>query len=166
MLASKLVIRLAGDEETPLAAKIQRDAFGRDGEAELVRQLVAAPQRTLSILAECGGEAVGHVLVTQIGAPVRAAALAPLGVLPAYREMQVGSELVREAVRQAMKARYAALFVLGDNPFYERFGFSSALADPFEIDWQGPHFMALELKPGALAGKTGRLDYPQAFFSA
>ncbi len=56
--------------------------------------------------------------------------------------------------------------MLGDNLYYERFGFSSRLADPFEVGWQGRNFMALELVEGCLAGKSGKLAYPEAFFDS
>lgn len=163
MLCHRLVIRETGAQDGAAIRKVETAAYGRRREANLVSLLLPAPPFTLSLLAECDGEPVGHVLLTEITAPVRALALAPLAVIPRYREMQVGSELVRHALARARKAGFEAVFVLGANPFYERFGFSSPLADPFEVSWQGRNFMALELTPGCLAGKSGRLDYPMPF---
>jgi putative acetyltransferase len=52
--------------------------------------------------------------------------------------------------------------VLGHEDYYPRFGFSAALAESLEAPFSGPHFMALELTPGALRG-GGRVRYAKAF---
>ncbi|GIL00560.1 MAG: N-acetyltransferase [Alphaproteobacteria bacterium] len=166
MLCDGLVIAPSTPADEAAIFDVERDAFGRDDEARLALALMAAPAWTLSVVARRRDRVIGHVLLTEIGAPVRAAALAPLAVAAPYREMQVGSRLVADALERARQAGFEAVFVLGDNLYYERFGFSAALATPFAVEWQGPHFMALELVPGALAGKAGRLDYPPAFFAA
>ena len=163
MLCDRLTIRETRKGDEKAIRKVETAAYGRAGEARLVARLIPAPPYTLSLIAECDGEPVGHILMTEISAPVRSVALAPLAVIPPYREMQVGSQLVREALSRVAARGYEAVFVLGDNLFYERFGFSSRLADPFEVGWQGRDFMALELVSGSLAGKSGRLDYPEPF---
>ena len=165
MLCEQLTIRTTKKADLPAVAIIQETAFGRLAEAKLTLDLIGSAARTISVLAECGNKPVGHVLFTEIGAPIPSLALAPLGVLPDYRELQVGTALVKAGLEKARKAGYAAVFVLGDRGYYERFGFTSEKADPFKIDWQGPHFMGLELKEKALARRKGRLVYPEAFFS-
>jgi len=159
----RIVIRAARKADAAGIAEAERRAFGRDDEARLALALIAGSARTISVVAACGDTIVGHVLFCEIGAPARALALAPLGVVPEFREMLVGSRLVADGLERARKAGYEAVFVLGDNLYYERFGFSSALADAFDVEWQGPHFMALELVPGALSGKSGTLVYPAVF---
>ena len=163
MFCNSIVLRPSTPSDDTALAELVSGAFGRPDEADLALSLIASPDWTLSLVAECKGRLVGQVLLSEIGAPVKAVALAPLSVLADYRELQVGSRLVRSAIEQARNAGYEAMFVLGDTLYYERFGFSSPLADPFRIGWQGPHFMALELKPGALKGKRGKLAYPAAF---
>lgn len=163
MLCDSLVIRPSRKSDEAAIAAVQTEAFGRPAEARLALDLMAGPMATISLVAECEGRVIGHVLLSEIGAPLRAAALAPLGVLAQFREMQIGSRLVRAAIEQGAAAGFEAIFVLGDNLYYERFGFLAQSAAPFEVEWQGPHFMALELKEGALAGKSGRLVYPDAF---
>ncbi len=163
MFCETIELRHSKPSDDTALAELVALAFGRPDEAKLTLDLIAAPNPTVSIVAECNGKLVGQVLLTEVAAPVRAVALAPLSVLADYRELQLGSRLVRQAIREAGDAGYEAMFVLGDTLYYERFGFSSALADPFEIEWQGPHFMALELAPGTLRKKRGRLVYPSAF---
>ena len=165
MLCNKLTIRKSKKSDAKAIRSIETKAFGRKAEANLVDQLIPAPDHTISLVAICDGSAIGHILLTEISAPLKALALAPLAVLPDYREMQVGSELVRNAIAQARKSGFEAIFVLGDVLYYERFGFSGKLADPFKVKWQGKHFMALELVDGALSGKQGRLEYPEPFMA-
>lgn len=163
MLCNNLIIRPSQPKDHAAIAAVEIQAYGREAEARLVEQLVPAPENTVSLVAVCDGIVIGHILLTEIAAPLRAMAVAPLAVLPAYREMQVGSELMRHAIRQAEGDGYQALFALGDNGYFERFGFSARLADAFKVKWQGKRFMALELVPGCLAGMAGKLAYPEPF---
>jgi putative acetyltransferase len=165
MRCKELTIRPSGPADETAIAVVQTEAFGRPYEARLALSLIHAPETTISIVAQCEGKIVGHILLSPVAAPVPSMALAPLAVLPEYREMQVGTALVRAALERAREMGTQAVFVLGDNLYYGRFGFSSELADPFEVGWQGRNFMALELEEGCLAGKHGRLEYPEAFFN-
>jgi predicted N-acetyltransferase YhbS len=69
----------------------------------------------------------------------------------------IGAALVKRAVRDARKAGYAAILLVGDAPYYGRFGFSAmktgalAMPGPFERD----RLLALELHAGALDGANG-----------
>jgi putative acetyltransferase len=163
LFSDKLVIRETTAKDEAAIRAIHASAFGREAEARLALHLIAAPDPTVSLIAERGAVPVGHVLLSRIDAPIRAAALAPLAVMPHYREMQIGTNLVRNAMKRARRRGYDALFVLGHPGYYERFGFSSKLASPFDVPWKGPNFMALELRNGALAGCRGALRYPEVF---
>jgi putative acetyltransferase len=166
MLCNEITLRPSKKNDEKAIAGLLEEVFGRKAESRLALTLIHAPNATISLVALCSGRIAGHVLLTEIEGPARFMALAPLAVHPDFREMQVGSTLVRDAITRARKAGFEAIFVLGDNFYYERFGFSSPLADPFEAGWQGQNFMALELKEGCLKGKSGRLAYPEAFFNA
>jgi len=129
----------------------------------LSETLLSAPADTLSFVAELDGKVVGHILLTAITGPDRALALAPLAILPAWRDMQIGTELVRHALRQAREQGWKSVFVSGQPDYYCRFGFRSHTADGANVDWQGSRFLALELENGALKDWTGPLGYPEAF---
>lgn len=85
--------------------------------------------------------------------------LGPLAVDPAFKGLGLGSALMRHALREAARRGHGAVLLVGDAPYYGRFGFSpektAALAMP------GPYerhrFLALELVPGALNGARGTL---------
>lgn len=165
MLCDDLNLRQSDPEDASAIRDIHEGAFATGAEADLFEKLDAGKVETISLLAECNGTPAGHILLTALDGPVKAVALAPLAVLPRFREMQVGSALVRGAIQAAHNAGYQAIFVLGDPGYYERFGFKAGLATAFDVAWKGPHFMALELEPSALAGKSGAITYPPEFFS-
>jgi hypothetical protein len=84
-----MVIREARDADLDGVLRIERLAFGREDEANLVADLLrdSTARPLLSLLAERDGRCVGHVLFTAIelvGAttPVACSILAPLAVLP------------------------------------------------------------------------------------
>jgi putative acetyltransferase len=131
--------------------------------AGLSEALLAAPADTLSFVAELDGRVIGHILLTAITGPDRALALAPLAILPAWRDMQIGTELVRHALRLARQQGWKSVFVFGQPDYYCRFGFKSRTADGADIALQGPRFLALELSKGTLSGWSGPLAYPEAF---
>ena len=131
----------------------------------LSEALLSDPADTLSFIAELDNKVIGHILLTAITGPDRALALAPLAILPPWRDMQIGTELVRHALHQAREQGWKSVFVSGQPDYYCRFGFRSHTADCASIDWQGPRFLALELEleKGALENWAGPLGYPDAF---
>lgn len=163
MFCEKLVVRNSDENDFTQIATIHHNAFGREDEAGLALELIQSNTPTLSLVADCDGVVIGHILLSDISAPLRSMILAPLAVESKFRELQVGSTLVRNALVSAEKLGIEAIFVLGDPLYYERFGFSSPNADPFSIKWQGPHFLAVELLENALVSKGGKLDVPEPF---
>ena len=166
MTVAAIAFRESGERDSDAIYAVEERAFQSAAEAQLAVTLIAEPVATISLVADADGEIVGHVLLTEIGGPDGALALAPLAVDPDWRDMQVGTQLVRHALASARQQGWKSVFVLGAPDYYRRFGFRPELADCAEIAWQGPSFMAVELVPGALSGWSGPLSYPQAFFQA
>lgn len=83
--------------------------------------------------------------------------LGPLAVEAESRALGVGGALMRHAIAEARRLGHGAIVLLGDAPYYRRFGFEAALAanialpGPFERD----RMLGLELKAGALANASG-----------
>jgi putative acetyltransferase len=142
--------------------KVVSSAFGRVAEAELVQELYAAGDSVVSLVADDDGQIVGHVLLSRMDAPFPALALAPLSVVPARQRRGIGSALVEKAVNRAGGQGWAAIFVLGDPNYYERFGFDREAAAGFTSPYAGRHFMMLKLL-AALPVTTGDLRYAPAF---
>jgi predicted N-acetyltransferase YhbS len=91
------------------------------------------------------------------GAGRPALLLGPLAVEPSRQCDGIGGALMRAAIARAAAAGHAAILLVGDAPYYERFGFS---ADKTGLLWlPGPYvrerFLALELATGSLDGARG-----------
>ena len=137
------------------------DAFGQPDEADLVERLHADGDAVVSLVAVEGADVIAHVMLSRMRAPFRAVGLAPVSVAPARQRKGVGSALIREAIRLAREAGYAAIFVLGDQDYYGRFGFDVEAARGFASPYAGDHFAVLELEP--LSVREGAVDYAPAF---
>jgi len=80
--------------------------------------------------------------------------LGPVAVACDAQRRGIGAALVERAIRDARKRGYAAILLVGDAPYYGRFGFSAEKTAPLTMP--GPYephrLLALELQPGALDG--------------
>lgn len=137
-------------------------AFGRSAEAELIEALRKAGDSIISLVADEDGEIVRHVLLSRMNAPFPALALAPVSVIPTRQRRGIGSTLIKLAVNRARNGGWAAIFVLGDPNYYQRFGFEREAAAGFTSPYAGPHFMTLKLSQ-SLSASTGELGHPRAF---
>ena len=92
-----------------------------------------------------------------LGADRAALMLGPLAVERDCREGGVGSALMRAGLARAAELGHEAVILVGDAPYYERFGFRAQATD--ELAMPGPvereRFLALELAEGALEGAKG-----------
>lgn len=114
-------------------------AFGEEGErvARLVTALHEADRSRLSLVAEVGGEVVGHVQLnlSWVDAPdrlVEVLVLSPLSVRPHLQRRGIGAALVIAALREADAGSCPAVFLEGDPAYYGRLGFRRASDVGFE----------------------------------
>ncbi|MGB7411618.1 MAG: GNAT family N-acetyltransferase, partial [Sphingopyxis granuli] len=74
----------------------------------------------------------------------------------------IGAALIRAGL-DALRAQGVAIsFVLGNEAYYPRFGYSPDLAARFASPFAGPHFMAMMLGDKAWP-ERGRAKYAPAF---
>jgi putative acetyltransferase len=166
-------IRAANAADLPAIAAVHRTAFagtamGYHGEGALVAALHDDGDALVSLVAEAEGRIIGHALFSRMsveadGAPLRAAGLAPVAVLPCSHRSGIGSVLIRAGLDALTAAGCQISFVLGHPAYYPRFGYSAAAAAPFASPYAGPHFMALLLDKALQIPKSGRADYAAAF---
>ncbi len=119
------------------------------------------PAQGLALTAERDGEIVATVRLWHVEANGRPALLlGPLAVSPELQGEGLGKAMMREALWRAACRGHGAVILVGDAPYYSRFGFSGELTR--ELSMPGPvereRFLALELRPGALAGANGTLN--------
>lgn len=97
--------------------------------------------------------------IGQNGRPVPALLLGPLAVDSAIEGRGVGSMLIGQAIEKARSLGHGAIILVGDAPYYGRFGFSAdftgALAMPGPVERS--RFLAIELVDNHLSGAAGVL---------
>ena len=118
------------------------------------------PAEGLAFSATAEGRLVGTLRLWHVSAGgVPALMLGPLAVEASSRQLGVGAALMDHALAAAKARGHRAVILLGDAPYYARFGFSAAktgelsLSGPFERD----RLLGLELREGALDGAWGMI---------
>jgi predicted N-acetyltransferase YhbS len=118
-----------------------------------------APAEGLAFSAMAEGKLVGTLRLWHVSAGgIPALMLGPLAVEASSRELGVGTALMDHALAAAARG-HRAVILLGDAPYYARFGFSVekmaelSLPGPFERD----RLLGLELVAGALDGACGTI---------
>src|SRR6187200_1818481 len=119
-----------------------------------------APAEGLALSAVRQGRVIGSVRLWHVSAGgVPGLMLGPLAVEASSRQFGVGAALMDHALAAATARGHHAVILLGDAPYYARFGFSAAktgdlsLPGPFERN----RLLGLELRDGALDGAWGMI---------
>ncbi len=119
------------------------------------------PAEGLSFIAAERGRVVGTARLWHVACASGHAALllGPVAVDAASRSRGIGAALVRRAVAEAKKRGHGAVILVGDAPYYGRFGFTAE--NTAELRMPGPferhRLLALELAAGALDGARGMI---------
>jgi predicted N-acetyltransferase YhbS len=119
-----------------------------------------APAEGLSLSAVRNGRLVGTVRLWHVSAGgVPALILGPLAVDPSCRQLGVGAALMARALAAAIERGHRAVILLGDAPYYARFGFSTARTADLILPgaFERERLLGLELQEGALDGAWGMI---------
>jgi predicted N-acetyltransferase YhbS len=143
------------ERERLLDAALGNSRFGKTSEQLRVGRL---PAKGLAFTAKENGKLVGTIRLWNIKAGgVPALLLGPLAVSGTCEGKGIGSKLMKHALHEAAKLGHKAVILVGDAPYYERFGFTSALTEklilPGPVDLN--RFLALELEIGTLQTAAG-----------
>jgi predicted N-acetyltransferase YhbS len=159
-------LSLAIRSELPIDAeaieRLHERAFGPGRFARTASRLrEGAPHdMDLSFTALVGTLLVGSVRLTPVMAgQAPALVLGPLTVEPAFESRGIGAALMRRSLDAAREQGHKLVLLVGDEPYYSRFGFRVI---PFgQLELPGPvnpsRFLALELVEGALADARGKV---------
>ena len=149
--------------------RVNDQAFETNAEARLVDLLRERGKAVISLIAEVGGEIVGHILFStvSIDPPAKnwnALGLAPLAVIPSHQRQGIGGALIEAGLENCRKLGIELVVVLGHPTYYPKFGFTKAsdygLANEYQAD---EAFMVSELSPGVLEKYEGLVKYAHEF---
>ena len=150
--------------EGPAREALLDRCFGRAGWFKTCQRLRRdrLPAEGLSFAAREDGVLIGTVRLWSIdaGSAGPALLLGPIAVEPARQGQGIGGALMGAALEAAKAQGHNAVLLVGDAPYYGRFGFSSEKTGALWLP--GPYerhrLLACELKPGALDGARGLIS--------
>jgi predicted N-acetyltransferase YhbS len=110
---SPLTVRDETARDQDAVCAVHRSAFADEAVVRIVDDLRRSEDAVISMVAEHGADIVGHVLFSELQAPMRALTLSPLGVRRDFQRAGVGSALVHKGLERARQDGWQAVFVLG-----------------------------------------------------
>jgi predicted N-acetyltransferase YhbS len=119
-----------------------------------------APAEGLAFSAVRKGRLVGTVRLWHVSAGgVPALVLGPLAVDSSCRKLGVGAALMARALSAAIERGHRAVILLGDAPYYARFGFSTTKTADLILpgSFERERLLGRELQDGALDGAWGMI---------
>ena len=119
-----------------------------------------APAEGLALSAVRQGRLVGSVRLWHVSVGgIPALMLGPLAVEASSRQLGVGAALMDHALAAAKARGHRAVILLGDAPYYARFGFSAAKTGELSLPgtFERDRLLGLELRAGALDGAWGMI---------
>jgi predicted N-acetyltransferase YhbS len=136
--------------------------FGEDRDARTCQRLRDGrlPAQGLAFSAVIKGRLVGTLRLWHVSAGGRIAlVLGPLAVDPACQKLGIGGALMRHAIDEARRLGHDAIVLLGDAPYYARFGFTPEKAAELHLPgtFERERLLGLELTEGALDGAWGMI---------
>ena len=148
-------------EHAPAIEVLLDIAFGGARAAKTVYRLRqgVAPLADLCFVAHEGGVLQGTIRYwpVTIGEALPALLLGPIAVAEERRSEGLGAVLIEHSLARAAALGHRIVLLVGDAPYYGRFGFRRDLA--LGLTLPGPvdleRFLALDLAPGALEGVSG-----------
>lgn len=161
-----MIITLEQPVHAAAIEKLLDSSFGPKRHTKTVYRLRknVAPVADLCFVATDTDEAGNEVLLgtirywpVMLGNSVQALMLGPIAIDAAHRSEGLGGKLIRHSLEAAKALGHRIVILVGDAPYYVRFGFQrdlvAALSLPGPVD--PTRFQGLELVEGALTGVTG-----------
>ncbi|MGI6245115.1 MAG: GNAT family N-acetyltransferase [Pseudochelatococcus sp.] len=160
MTSLALTIRREHPADHDAIERMHERAFGPGRFARTAYRLREGmpPMADLSFCAHVGTLIVGSIRLTQVRAgEVPALVLGPLTVEPAFMDRGIGAALMQAALDAARQAEHGLVVLVGDEPYYRRFGFR--VVPPGRLILPGPvdpaRFLYCELREGAFDAAHG-----------
>jgi len=160
--AAPFAIRSERASDVPARETLLDACFGDNRHERTCQRLRdgRAPAAGLALSAVRLGALVGTLRLWHVSAGGRdALMLGPLAVAADARSLGVGTALMNAALMIAASRGHGAVVLLGDAPYYARFGFGVAKTAGLELPgpFERARLLGLELVDGALDGASGMI---------
>ena len=157
-----LLISALSPADLPQIERLTERAFGPGRFARTAYRLREGilPDFSLSFAAHVGTMLVGANFMTRVHCGTsEGLLLGPLTVEPAFRSRGIGRALTTRSLDAAGSAGHALVILVGDEPYYRRFGFKHV---PYgQLTLPGPvdpaRLLYCELKPNSFARAQGQV---------
>lgn len=154
-------IRPERERDIPSIRRVTEEAFATAAhtsgtEAQIVEDLRAAGVLTVSLVAECKGEVIGHVAVSPVHISDGSKGwfgVGPVSVLPEYQRQGIGTSLMHRALDALKRGGAKGCVLVGDPSYYVRFGFK-AVPDLTLSNVPPEYFQALKFGPSFPVGSV------------
>lgn len=157
-----VTIRAEIPSDVPARERLLDRAFGRTRHRKTSARLrdgrLPADGLAFSAVSK-SGRLIGTIRLWDIlaGSAGTSLLLGPLAVDGQYKGRGIGAALMKHALAEADKLGHASVVLVGDAPYYSRFGFRPELVADLHLP--GPvereRFLGFEIIPGALDGAEG-----------
>lgn len=157
---SDVTIKAETSEHEKFIEELNREAFGParfTRAAHLIREK-GGHDKSLSFVLLLDGDLVGTVRMTPIVVGnANGYLLGPIVISPKTKSLGLGSLLMRHTIEQAKEKHVSFILLVGDEPYYRRFGFFKVaygkMTMPAPVNPE--RLLALELSEGAMEEATG-----------
>ena len=153
-------IRAEHSLDVPARERLLDACFGANRRAKTSERLREGrqPARGLAFSATRAGRLVGTLRLWDVAVGDHAALLlGPLAVDPDAQGLGLGRVMMQAALGRAESLGHGAVLLVGDAPYYARFGFCEATAATLTLPgpFERARFLGLALSADALAGAQG-----------
>jgi predicted N-acetyltransferase YhbS len=156
-----VTIRHERPSDVPAREALLDRAFGEARFAKTCERLRVGrvPAAGLSLVATDDGRVVGTVRLWHVstGFDRPALLLGPLAVDPECRSRGIGAALMTRAIGDARRRGHRIILLVGDEPYYARFGFSAAATGGLSLPgpYEAHRLLGLALHDQPLAAELG-----------
>lgn len=159
-------IRQVEENDWPQIYTLIERVFMRKDEARFMRELKEKNDLVSVSVIDRNQEIIGLIAYSRLRISCEnkihdALVMAPFIMDPLWQGKGLGSELIRQSHAELIEAKEELVFVLGEESYYGRFGYTQATAAPYNGPYDGPFLLACKWSDNA--PPSGELIYPEAF---
>lgn len=149
------VIRPEHDADVEAVEALVLAAFGPGRFSKTAERLREAAHRVAGFVAHDEGRLIGSVRLWSIAIDQTPAVfLGPIAVETAWRKSGVGADLVQTCINHAHATGVSGILLIGDPPYFERFGFVQAPAMTIQGPVDPRRLLWLDLTGQSVAGSV------------